>query len=330
MILLFSRREDGHRRAYLDFFARLFDGRRVRARDLWLAPEPVFFMMVEENFALFAAVATLRSAFGRRTVGLLFRPLPALRGTGMRLALKRRVLGLLKRLPPVSTLTILPFSVEPDFARIADGWIYDPQLWDLTERERKIGTPPMASDSYLAGLHGAAGGRRIIAAVGRMDRAKGFDTFARAYSRSAELRAASLFVSCGRIKTEIADDGAALTRAGGVVVDREISDDELLEAYAAADAVWCCYAPDYDQASGVLGRAVQLGVPAIVRAGSLIERFCRLEGVPHLAIDPARFDNLPLSLAPREPDRGQALAMSMAEHSVPVLARAFGGRRADG
>lgn len=330
MILLFSSREDGHRRSYLDFFTRLFEGRRAAAKELWLAREPAFFMMIEENFALFVAVAVFRAALGRRTAGLLFRPLPALRGTGLRLATKRFVLALLKGLPPVTTLTILPFSVEPDFGRIADDWIYDPQLWDLGERERQLGTPPLAPDSYLARPLGVAGGRRIVAAVGRMDRAKGFDNFARVYARSDRLRDTALFVSCGQIHPEVAEDSAVLTGAGGVVIDREVSDDELIEAYAAADVVWCCYAADYDQASGVVGRAVQLGVPVIVRAGSLIERFCALEGVSHLAIDPMRFDSLPATLAPREPERGRALAKAMAECSVAVLARALGVQPANG
>ena len=326
MILLFSRREDGHRRSYLDFFMRLFEGRQISARKLWWAREPVFFMMIEEDFALYAVVAMFRSACGRRTAGLLFRPLPALRGTGIRLGIKRLVLALLKRLPTVSTLTILPFSVEPGFERIADDWIYDPQLWDLGERDRRIGTTPPAAGSTLAPVTATANGRRIVAAVGRMDRAKGFDSFARAYAGSAGLRAESLFISCGEINAEVAEEAALLSKAGGVVIDREVNDDELLETYAAADIIWCCYAPDYDQASGVVGRAVQLGVPVIVRAGSLIEKFCVSEGVAHEAIDPTQYAGLPASLARKDPDRGAALAASMARHSLPVLATALGVR----
>ena len=46
------------------------------------------------------------------------------------------MLGWLKRCASIQTLTILPFSVYPAFPTIADGWIYDPQLWDLTDAER--------------------------------------------------------------------------------------------------------------------------------------------------------------------------------------------------
>lgn len=307
---------------------RRFEGRRASARELWLSRAPVLFMMIEENFALFAAVAAFRAVLRRRTVGLVFRPLPALHGTGMRLATKRAVLGWLKQLPPVTTLTILPFSVEPDFAQISSGWIYDPQLWDLGQTERHAGTTAPSEGSYLAPALRLADRRRLVVAVGRMDRAKGFDSFARAYVQSPELRRTTLFLSCGSIHDEVSDHRETLAAAGAVIVDRQVTDLELLEAYAASDIVWCCYACDYDQASGVLGRAVQLGVPVIVRAGSLIERFCRVEGVAHLAIDPSEFNSLP-AIAARNPDHGAAMAAKMAGHSLPVLANALGVAPAD-
>jgi len=323
VILLYSQSEDGHRRSYLDFFTRTFKGRRVTRGEVWLARQPVFFLMIEENFAFFVLAATFRAVLGRRTVGLLFRPLPALRGKGLRLVTKRTILSWLKRMRSVATLAILPFSVEPEFARIATGWIYDPQLWDLNEVDRAVGTVRPGDNSFLAPAIRQAGERKVVVAVGRMDRAKGFDSFARAYARSPDIRSHALFMSCGAINEGVARDRTMLIEAGGIVYDRELTDRELLEVYGAADVVWCCYAADYDQASGILGRAVQLGLPVIVRAGSLIERLCQEEAAPYLAIDPVRFNTLP-AIARRTPDRGATLAAKMAQHSLSVLARALG------
>jgi hypothetical protein len=67
---------------------------------------------------------------GRVTAGLLFRPSPALREKGLPHHVKRWILQAI-RLIGVRAVTILPFSVEPQFARIAASWIYDPQFWDL-------------------------------------------------------------------------------------------------------------------------------------------------------------------------------------------------------
>jgi hypothetical protein len=73
-------------------------------------------------------------------------------------------------------------------------------------------------------------------------------------------------------------------QAGGYACDRFISNEELFDLYACADLIWCCYAADYDQASGVFGRAIQLGIPVVVREGALIHKFCLAQGLPCVAI----------------------------------------------
>ncbi len=60
---------------------------------------------------------------------------------------------------------------------------------------------------------------------------------------------------------------------GGLLIDRRLDDAELESLYVVSDVIWSCYAPEYDQASGIFGRALQLGVPVIVRRGSLLHRF---------------------------------------------------------
>jgi hypothetical protein len=50
-------------------------------------------------------------------------------------------------------------------------------------------------------------------------------------------------------------------RRAAFASNRSVTDAELLGAYAASDAVWCLYPPFGDHASGVLGRAAQLGIP---------------------------------------------------------------------
>ena len=288
-ILDISRSDDGHRGQYMLFLAELFDARRVGFS--WrgaLTRQPVLVSMIEESFGRYVVVAVLRAVLGRRTVGLLFRPRPALEGAGWRFATKRWVLRGLRALREVRTLTILPFSVEPGFAEIADGWIYDLQCWDLCGADG-AGRPPQAAEegALAAEMREVAAGRHICCAVGRQDPAKGFGQFAALFTGSAQLRAGLLFVSGGKVAPELTDAAEALAAAGGLVLNRFISDGELLDLYAAADLVWCVYLPQYDQASGILGRAMQLGLPVVVREGSLVERLCAIEGVAHIACGPA-------------------------------------------
>lgn len=283
-VLLYSRFDDGHRAAFVEFFTSLLPGRRARASELLLSQAPVLFLMIEEAFALYMAVALFRAAIGRRTVGFLFRPGPALQAANLRTRLKQQVLRWLRRVPSCRTLTILPFEVEPRFAEIADDGIDDPQQWDLADADLDAATQLRRNPAGLgAKVIEAARGRRVVAALGRLDRAKGFDQMVASYVADQGLRQNWLFVAGGKVAESAGAGVAEFVSAGGLLFDERLSDGEMLELYAAADLIWCCYAPDYDQSSGIMGRAAQLGIPVLVRRGSLLERICVGSGIDHVA-----------------------------------------------
>lgn len=291
-------------------------------------PLPVFFLTLEGSFGLYCFVCALRTLFWRRTVGLLLRPFPALTGTSFRLRLntsfrlrlKRSLLKGLRHLPCVHTFTILPFSIEYRFSDIADGWIYDPQIWDLTVEERATPGGPLCRDILMV-----ANGRQVCCAVGRQNTEKGFDAFTNIYVNFSALRDTMLFAFGGQVKTEGTGYLPAFSQAGGYVCNRFVTDAELLDIYAAADLIWCVYAPDYDQASGVLGRAAQLGIPVVVRRGSLVQRLCESEGLAHVAIDSSADWQKLTQIPPRE-DRRSAAARAdrMREESLNHLREALG------
>lgn len=287
---------DGHRGEYYALMARLIGS--VRTSSLWRAlwaRQPVLDGAIEASVGSYILLCVVRSVIGRRTAGILFRPLPLLEGKLFRLKVKRLLLAFAKRLPGVATLTILPFELEPGFAHFANGWIYDPQYWDLHYPDEE----PAPSEGTLARqIRTEAAGRGIVVALGRQDREKGFAMFAQLFAQRADLRESFLFAFGGAVtEREVSAEQAAFEACRGFGLARYISHDELLDLYSVGDAVWCCYSPDYDQASGVFGRAIQLGLPVIVRKGSLLERTCKIEGLAHLAYDgdPASFDLAALS-----------------------------------
>lgn len=311
---------DGHRGEYYALMARLIGSTRTSSlwRALW-ARQPVLDGAIEASVGSYILLCVVRAAMGRRTAGILFRPLPLLEGGLLRLRVKRMLLGLVKRLPGVATLTILPFELEPGFARFASGWIYDPQYWDLhypdaVDADRPIG-------AFAQEIRAAAAKRRVVVAVGRQDEAKGFDMFSQLFAARADLRERWLFAFGGRVVDRlVAPCLDPFVAAGGQAKSEYISHDELLDLYAAADAVWCCYALDYDEASGVFGRAIQLGLPVIVRKGSLLERTCRAEGLAYVAYDGevASFDGVAVP-APTDPVLAARRARQWGEESVTKL-----------
>lgn len=325
-------RTDGHHHRYCAAISQMFAVERVSSWGAAVSSRlPLLVPTVESMFLSYSAIAVLRNLLGRRTVGLLFRPGPALAGTSLRLRLKRAILKLLLRLPLTRTLTILPFSVEPRFAEIADGWIYDLQLWDLDAQEcRRVRERPdgEAMDGLRAAIGQAAAGRPVCCAIGRQNRDKGFDRFVDLYVSGPGLREAMLFAFGGQVDAGVAAGLPDFRRVGGYGLERELSDGELLDLYGAADLVWCAYDPSYDQASGILGRAAQLGIPVLVRDGSLVHRLCRLEGIAHVAVafppDAVCDWTRILAVPPRQTEAAIERTRRMAASSVRRLREALG------
>jgi hypothetical protein len=284
LLVDFDAGDHGHRSQYNAMLGHLFRLRRARfSLAMLIDRSPVLCPQIEAAPTRFAFTCLARGLLGRRTVGLLLRPLPALRGTSLRLRMKRAMLKLLRHTPGAQVLTIVPFAVEPAFTAIAHGWIHDLQNWDLQLEAYRAASP--AALSLAQEVRGHAKGRPVCMAIGRQEQEKGFDRFAVLYTATPALRDAMLFAFGGRVSPELAPVARRFAEQGGFALDRFVSDDELAGLYAAADLVWCAYAPDYDQASGVLGRALQFGVPVVARRGSVIAAICAREGHPCIELD---------------------------------------------
>lgn len=268
-IAVYTQSLSGHRGEYLARVQQLFPTIRAAHTYQLLTPKPLLFLMIEDNFLLFLLTALLRAVLGNRTVGFLFRPLPAANGTNSRLTIKRYCLALLRRIDAIHVLSIIPTPLAPQITPLCDGWIYDLQYWDL---DRAVKEPKQKKSA------------RTITAIGQQTRSKGFETLAKTVFRSEQYK----FRSAGAIDADLNESKALLEAAGGTIIDEYLKPTTLIEEYLNADIIWCAYAPDYDQSSGILGRAMQLGKDVIVREGSTSHRFCVAHGMTHLAITDAQ------------------------------------------
>ena len=109
-----------------------------------------------------------------------------------------------------------------------------------------------------------------------------------------------VFAFGGKVSNDLQSELASFVEAGGFACNRFVTDSELLDLYASADLIWCAYGAGYDQASGILGRAAQLGIPVAVRRGSLSQRMCEQERIRHVAIDESDDGSALASPPPRE------------------------------
>jgi hypothetical protein len=241
---------------------------------------PVLYSMLDTNVLAFLRTAAIRSARKRITVGLFFRPGECFLTTSPRYRIKRLLFRAASRLPHVSILTLMPFSVFPLFSDVATGWIYDPQLWDLLS----LGIIEGTGTNIDLPNENLTNGKPLIIALGKQDEAKGFDYLVDLWCASASVRTTYSCIVAGKVDAKFARAASRFVHNGGILIDRHISDDELVSFYRRADIIWSCYSPSYNQASGIFGRAFQFGVPAIVRNESYLQALGRLLIHPTLAL----------------------------------------------
>lgn len=290
-----SGNNSGHRLSYFNFLVYHLNGVRTKLSiKIFFYRNCILFPMIEEGLMLYLFFSIGRAIFGLKTVGFFFRPIPTIEGRSIRLKAKRLAFKFLKLIKSISTLTIVPHDVDVRLSEVSSGWIYDPQLWDLNCPEIK--NKSKIKSSKILEMENMAAGRIVCVALGRQDVDKGFDEFARAYKEVPGLKDKVLFAYAGKTSHDVSESAKSLKIQGAYVYDKHISDDELFQFYLAVDYVWCVYGDNYDQASGILGRAIQFGVPVIVRSGTLMHKFCQKENYPHVVYDkdePAKaFDDL--------------------------------------
>ena len=218
-VQLYSRGIDGHRAAYFDFSGILLGGARTNVRCMMFSPNPVLFLMIEEFFSLYVFISIWMAACGWNTVGLLFRPKPALYGKTIRLKLKKLILICLKKIKFVRTLSIVPVSLDENIEKISSGWIYDFQLWDVADKNKSSCADESSqklSDcvDVVRDVVQKASGRKIIIAIGRQDFSKGFDVFAKVCA-SGNWANEYFFVSAGKVDVKCVDFKLQLERSVG-------------------------------------------------------------------------------------------------------------------
>jgi glycosyltransferase involved in cell wall biosynthesis len=272
---------DGHRGAYLDLFADMFNLEACKgaldkkmARRLWKS-ERLMFATLDDTVIGFAFIALLRSLTGRLTVGIMLRSQSCRADGTVVQRIKYWLFHSLSSMPSVSVFSILPHSLRPEVASVSSGWVHDPQLWDY------IGNKPDPDLDLCAAITERAAGRRVLVFIGSISFIKGISLLA---AVAEDLAKDFLIVVAGKALPDVDDEVRRLISAGAMVEVRRVSDQEIEALYEMADLVWCCYHPDYDQASGIFGRAVQFGRAVVVREGAMIAKYGHLAPISNVPV----------------------------------------------
>jgi len=258
-----------------------------------VAAEQVLFASLDDDTLGFAACAATRSFLARPTAALFLRAQKCFETGRWYYPVKRNAFTLMRRFPKLTIATITPFYSNPEYAEVANTGVCDPQYWDMLI-DGKVRSP--AGTLLSREIETRANGRKIICALGVLGTGKGFDFLAETLECHSELSREVLVVCAGRTSPASKPIAESLTRGGGFLIDRFITNAELESLYLVSDAIWACYAPEYDQASGIFGRAIQFGVPPVLRSGSLVSNFARHNEIEHIAVDYRNKDQLARAL----------------------------------
>lgn len=261
----------GHHLSYQHILVNLLGGLpstgAILGQRLWnlcIAPSVVF-ATLDSDLLGFLIVSLARALQAKPTTALFLRPLQCYsKLPSLRLWLKRKLFQSLCLLPKLTILSIIPYYLCPQLNRVSHAWIHDPQMWDLW----LDGRPCLEHTELSLRAEAARRGRQIIIYVGKTSEAKCFSELVELACREKDK---VLVVVAGMVDKKHRTMADKLISIGMIVENRYVSDDEVFSLYKIADRAWCRYSPTYDQASGVFGRALQLGVVPIIRDGSLLE-----------------------------------------------------------
>lgn len=278
MFSYYSRYEQGHRNDFMLFMNREFGAKRVSLKEALFTNEILLFAMYEERPLLFLFVAAMRRIQGKATSALLFRVDFVSKKGDFNGMLKKLALFLNKQLGCLKVYSIVSDDVLPSLRTYVHGSFYDFQFWDL--QALGYGLKSDCSISY----GGAENTRVAIGFLGKQDESKGVN-YISPFLNSFGVDRPNLVVR-GKFCSDAQDILEHLKLEYNCdVINEFVDNDELFRGYSSSDLIWCCYDPFYDQSSGILGRALQLGRVPIVRANSIAEAICRKLKVSYYSFD---------------------------------------------
>ena len=257
---------------------------------LSLKPEPVIFITVDDSLPHYMLCSFVRMLLGRKTIGIFLQPLGVVKKHIAKELIKGILLSLFVKLKIILILSIYPRRFSLGFFKYYSDWIYDPAFWDLAERES---LPYRATDqtNYPYEFEPV---RLYVLFLGTISNRKRFDLFVECCEAShnfPDLR----FLAVGERYTSDKDDcdvvsGEVLKRfsdCGGVLLEKYLTEEEVIYFQENAHIHWAFYAENFDQSSGIAGRAYQLDKLVIVRKYSLINEMLDDLGCSKVALTEA-------------------------------------------
>lgn len=255
--LILTTKKPGHYKSYGELCRALNGGGTVmETAPIWLTLRHERLVLVDGDSAHLnlSPLVVFRSLLGRPTVFLSVRTEDLL-NIRFKSRIKHLLIRFLIRLRRTSYVSIHYPGLKHLEGRCITKCIYDPQLWDLPHLTSKKKSP-----DELAGATG------YLLVLGALNEKRCKDEL---IANLDSLQAVKV-VFAGRMNAE--DKKKVETFPNVILINRYVTDAEILGLYANAGIVYAYYDKSVNRPSGIFGRSLQLGLPVIVRKGGYLDK----------------------------------------------------------
>ncbi len=273
--MIIESNRNGHRAAYAAYFSALLDDSQIMflsdtgkidALRQTLGSKRLLLSTADDYLVFALCMSVLRVLLLRRTQLVTIRAEHTLDRGGAKAAVKWVLYRLLRDLPLVHIVSIMPHRIEPRLTRLTNASIYDPAFFELVE-SRGNARNPNNEDLPLGQLPAE------VVFLGVLSETRNVRVFLDLFGA----REGIVSKVYGRRAANLTDD--ALANPGHVIVNEgHLDDSSFARILATAQSVWCAFTPDYDNFSGVFCNAARFGTPVWLTEGSRLCRFAQHHG----------------------------------------------------
>ena len=252
---IFSINKNGHYEDYAKVLSSLISAKVIRSTiqqlKISFSSNSIIFLDGDSFHLLFFPIIVLRSLLGYknylfsiRTERVLDVPLQKL--------IKLPIYKLLKSFTNTRIISIHKDNIRAEYHSFVTDFIFDIQYWDLkyldlqSEQPIELNNLDISNTISIIGEFNNKKSRKELISFLKVN--KGFDF---------------KFLFAGKIFEE--DLAFLKNHQNCIVLDRYISNEEILFIYENSKLIWCYYSNDVERPSGIFGRAIQLKKHAIVR-----------------------------------------------------------------
>ena len=280
---LYFRALSGHRANYVRilgcYFDHILEDRNLSVfnrLDRLIRPSRLVFGMIDDDYFHFFFISFIRLILMKETSGFFVRPQTCFRPNFLSIA-KLVLFFLFSKLPKINIYSLLPHYCFPKMKFVCSDYIYDPELWHLSENHEVCSVAEIPS---IAGL--VVQKSPTILVCGLIATHKGIKDLYDILTAGNLIAGGWRVIVAGKSPddSESLEVRRQLESIGCISVNRYITDTELDHLYGISDYIWCSYDLVYDQSSGIFGTAIQRSKVPIVRSGTMIAKFAK-----HLSID---------------------------------------------